>query len=904
MSEFIDLLLPWWWGETDKIMDGFISVILLTFIILSIILMRKTFRRASRIDSLSKEVDKYKRPAQPSFKHNLKASFERNNLAEAWQEFEDSLIEHPREDPEVVYKTDDSSLFFGEDRLLDQQLNLRFWNSVPALLVGLGILGTFVGLVWGLRPFAGIDFTEIEKIGDAIKTLLSGVSTAFVTSVWGMSVSLVFNLFEKWRMGRISQAITNLQRALDKLFTLTTQEAISFRQEDELAQQTAALRSFSTDLANEIKSAMTQGRQEIIQELHNAPEAFSSAMAEQLTPSLDSLNTAVEELRRQREESSIDAIQRLVEEFHESLSGSTTAQLEELAETVRSASAGLAALPEQLTDMITSVQDQIDQSRQLLSATSEEQTGQLQGLMDGMFNAFQRAVDLQQSNLSEATNQSIQALQSTITQLQESITSTASQNAKESEAMTTRMRELLESSANQTGEQLNRRMADIEAVSSQSIQALQSTISQLQESITSTASQNAKESEAMTTRMRELLESSANQTGEQLNRRMTDIEAVSSQSIQVLQSTIAQLQESITSTASQNTTESEAMIIRMRELLESSANQIGEQLNRRMADIDAVSSQSIQALQSTIAQLQESITSTASQNTTESEAMIIRMRELLESAANQTGEQLNRRMVDMEAVSNQSIQMLEAAITELQQALTSTLDTQQQAIGNITSQTSTAFTESSDRMRQLVDQSVERLERVIQAGEQSVSALLNQQGAQIRAINAQIANSQETLARGRNMLEQMNTTVTSVSQMIETTQTLSSQLMLGADRLETAGRQLTLASSAFNQENENYLSANRETTRQLQGTLVQSRELLNDFAQRFQTIDARLNSIFAEIQRGLDAYSSVSHETITSYLGDFSSLVTNAVNSLAVSIEALRGLVEELSDSIERFSRR
>ena len=329
MSEFIDLLLPWWWGETDKIMDGFISVILLTFIILSIILMRKTFRRASRIDSLSKEVGKYKRPAQPSFKHNLKVSFERNNLAEAWQEFEDSLIEHPREAPEVVYKTDDSSLFFGEDRLLDQQLNLRFWNSVPALLVGLGILGTFVGLVWGLRPFAGIDFTEIEKIGDAIKTLLSGVSTAFVTSVWGMSVSLVFNLFEKRRMGRISQAITNLQRALDKLFTLTTQEAISFRQEDELAQQTAALKSFSTDLANEIKSAMTKGRQEIIQELHNAPEAFSSAMAEQLSPTLDSLNKAVEELQRQKEESSTDAIQRLVEEFRESLSGSATAHLEE-----------------------------------------------------------------------------------------------------------------------------------------------------------------------------------------------------------------------------------------------------------------------------------------------------------------------------------------------------------------------------------------------------------------------------------------------------------------------------------------------------------------------------------------------------------------------------------------------
>ena len=715
MSEFIDLLLPWWWGETDKIMDGFISVILSTFIILSIILMRKTFRRASRIDSLSKEVDKYKRPAQPSFKHNLKISFERNNLAEAWQEFEDSLIEHPREDSEVVYKTDDSSLFFGEDRLLDQQLNLRFWNSVPALLVGLGILGTFVGLVWGLRPFAGIDFTEIEEIGDAIKTLLSGVSTAFVTSVWGMSVSLVFNLFEKRRMGRISQAITNLQRALDKLFTLTTQEAILFRQEDELAQQTAALKSFSTDLANEIKSAMTPGREEIIQELHNAPEAFSSAMAEQLTPSLDSLNKAVEELQRQKEESSTDAIQRLVEEFHESLSGSTTAQLEGLAETVRSASESLSTLPEQLTSMMAGVQEQINGSRQLLSATSEEQTGQLQNLMDRMLNAFQRAVDLQQSSLSEATNQSIQALQSTITQLQESITSTASQNATESEAMTTRMRELLESSANQTGEQLNRRMADIEAVS------------------------------------------------------------------------------------------------------------------------------------------------------------------------------------------NQSIQTLEAAITELQQALTSTLDTQQQAIGNITSQTSAAFTESTDRMRQLVDQSAGRLESILKAGEQSVSALLNQQGDQIRAINAQIANSQETLARGRDMLEQMNTTVTSVSQMIETTQTLSSQLMLGANRLETAGQQLTQAgqqltqaSQAFNQENKNYLAANRETIRQLNG-------MLNDTLEQFPEIRDELKDIFAEIQKGLSEYAETTRESINDYLTRLATQLASAVQSLDASIQEQRDNIEELNDRIDRL---
>ena len=843
MKEFLNLIIPVL-GGINWITDGFIFAIVLYAIPSGIWFLLKSYRRSRLIDGLGEMVREFNRPARPEILPNLKENFDRNGVfAEVWQEFEDSLITRQRDQNlAVVYKTDEASLFFSEERLLEQHLNLRYWNSVPALLVGMGILGTFVGLVWGLIPFSDINFTQTEEIRNAIQALLSGVSTAFITSVWGMFTSLLFNGLEKWRIGRASRAIVNLQRALDRLFTLTTQEEISFRQEDELTQQTAALRSFSTDLANDIKSAMdnimsgrlenlhqslaqlqdqsAEGRQEIIQELQKAPDAFSNAMAKQLAPSLNNLNTAVKELREQKEESSTDAIRQLVEEFQKSISGSIKIQMEELSETVGKMSEGLITLPEQMMRLIEGVQEQIDQTRKLLDATSEEQTGQMENMMDGMLNALQRAIDTQQTGLSETTLR--------------------------------------------VNEEMRQIAADI----------------------------------------RNLLESAANRTDEHLTRRIADMETISSQSIQMLQSTISELQQSITSTASRTATESEAMTNRMRGLLESAANRTDEQLNQRMADMQTVSSQSIQALQSTIAQLQESITSTASQNATESEAMIIRMRELLESAANQTGDELNRRMVDMEAVSNQSIQTLEAAITELQQALTSTLDTQQQAIGNITSQTSAAFTESTDRMRQLVDQSVERLERVIQAGEQSVSTLLNQQGDQIRAINAQIANSQETLARGRDMLEQMNTTVTSVSQMIETTQTLSSQLMLGADRLETAGRQLTLASSAFNQENENYLSANRETTQQLQGTLVQSRELLNDFAQRFQTIDAGLNSIFAEIQRGLDAYASISHETITSYLGDFSSLVTNSVNSLAVSIEALRDLVEELSDSIERLRRR
>ena len=453
MNQLFTLLLPWPWRAFNPITDTFVYGIFLFFFVCLVIFLWKTILRAGLIKILADQVNQHRHPAKPEILPHLKTAFDCNSeLSEVWQEFQNSLVtRQPKENQEkIVYKTDEASFFFSEERLLGQYMNLRFWNSVPALLVGLGILGTFVGLVGGLIPFSGINFEETGEIRSAIEGLLSGVSTAFVTSVWGMLLSLLFNWMEKSCIGWVSRRIAELQRGLDQLFTLTTQEEIAFRQEDELAQQTQALKAFSTDLANEIKSAMAQGRQEIIAEFRNAPETFSNAIGEQLTPSLnnlnsavtnsahnietamvkenqqilqqmanqlvprldklniaaneinrtivegnqeilrelhkapdafgnaiaekftpsfDNLNAAVLELRRQKEESSTNAIQELVEEFQKSLSGSASAQMEALAETVSKASESLVTLPEQLAGMMTGVQEQVDQTRQLLSET-------------------------------------------------------------------------------------------------------------------------------------------------------------------------------------------------------------------------------------------------------------------------------------------------------------------------------------------------------------------------------------------------------------------------------------------------------------------------------------------------------------------------------------------------------
>ena len=171
MNQLFNLLLPWPARDINWITDIFVYGILLFFFICLVFFLVKTIRRARLIGSLTKKVGEYGESAKPDILHELKGAFDRDSeFAEAWQEFADALITRQRGESQekIVYKTDEASLFFSEERLIGQYVNLRFWNGVPSILVGLGILGTFVGLVWGLIPFSGINFDQTSSLSQLV----------------------------------------------------------------------------------------------------------------------------------------------------------------------------------------------------------------------------------------------------------------------------------------------------------------------------------------------------------------------------------------------------------------------------------------------------------------------------------------------------------------------------------------------------------------------------------------------------------------------------------------------------------------------------------------------------------------------------------------------------------------
>lgn len=93
----------------------------------------------------------------------------------------------------------DNSGFDGDiadyitEEILEEEINKQVSELAAGAMTGLGLLGTFVGLMIGIKDLK----INQDQLMESIKTLMDGMKTAFLTSIFGVIYSLVFNTYYK-----------------------------------------------------------------------------------------------------------------------------------------------------------------------------------------------------------------------------------------------------------------------------------------------------------------------------------------------------------------------------------------------------------------------------------------------------------------------------------------------------------------------------------------------------------------------------------------------------------------------------------------------------------------------------------------------------------------------------------
>ncbi|CAK0759012.1 putative Anti-phage defense ZorAB system ZorA [Gammaproteobacteria bacterium] len=213
-------------------------------------------------------------------------------LGPPWREFRATLVLPEPGETVQVLATRDPVAAFQAGRLLTTHLNLRFYHAMPNMLVGIGILGTFMGLLFGIHVASkGLAASDIAVARGALQGLLSAAALKFSTSVAGLLTSLLFSWREKQWTHRFEVLVDQFTTDLEARLVRVTSEAIAL----------SSLRAIA--------------RQEAL--LLNLPERIGNILAANLTPQLAMLAANNEK----REAGMMERLERLSRDFSRALSG-------------------------------------------------------------------------------------------------------------------------------------------------------------------------------------------------------------------------------------------------------------------------------------------------------------------------------------------------------------------------------------------------------------------------------------------------------------------------------------------------------------------------------------------------------------------------------------------------------
>ena len=129
-----------------------------------------------------------------------------------------------------------------DDYINEEALALHSWQSIvsqiPGTLTGLGLLGTFVGLIIGIQ---GIEFTSVNMALLSVQSLLSGIQIAFYTSIAGVILSLMFNILYRMTWNTMVRQLGLFSSEFHKKVVPTVEEQTRYRERRDIRQITELL---------------------------------------------------------------------------------------------------------------------------------------------------------------------------------------------------------------------------------------------------------------------------------------------------------------------------------------------------------------------------------------------------------------------------------------------------------------------------------------------------------------------------------------------------------------------------------------------------------------------------------------------------------------------------------------
>lgn len=339
-----------------------------------------------------------------------------DDLGHCWDEYRDTL--HGQKFPNNMgvlevnrwRATSMANAFFTDLTLIEAPCKTEFYKHLPGILTGLGIIGTFGGLIIGLQGFQVSDDAQVVR--SSLETLIGSVGGAFIVSASAIALAMLVTTVEKALLNGLLTELERLCSLIDTLFDTGAGEEYLQRLVE--ASETSATQSLQMKeaLVTELKQVLTELTQQQITAMTTTSQqlghTITSTLTEGLADPLTKISNAVQQVGSNQGEAVNKLVTDVLATFTDQMQNMFGSQMR--------------GMSDMLVQTANTIQNASNQFQQL--------AGQIQKAGTGAADAMAQRMDEALQKMQERQTESNEQMRVFVEQLKQSVANGQNESAE------------------------------------------------------------------------------------------------------------------------------------------------------------------------------------------------------------------------------------------------------------------------------------------------------------------------------------------------------------------------------------------------------------------------------------------------------------------------------------------
>lgn len=369
----------------------------------------------------------------------LGSLFKGTQVEHAWNEYNDTLHEqfdyaNGERRLSDIRATVSADAFINLESTVDPRIGAEYFRHLPGLFTGLGIIGTFSGLIAGLIGFK--PDVEVDALKVGLGELFRHVQGAFYFSAVAIGLAMLVTLVEKWLYSSCAKWVGEITVGLDSLFRSGVgEEYLSnlLRSSQDNATQTRQLKE---SMVEDLKVLLTNLTERQIQASQQMSVEIGQHIVGSLKEPLSSLAETVRQASGQQATAASHVLENLMTAFLAQIKESVGGQMGDLSALMKQSAESMSAVEASMRSLIEDVRRTSNESTSgmqetvqgLITAMAEHQRDQsvaIQGSTDGLLQRIEQTIQhlaTHQDEMSQRAEAKVSSVVSAMSERVEALT--------------------------------------------------------------------------------------------------------------------------------------------------------------------------------------------------------------------------------------------------------------------------------------------------------------------------------------------------------------------------------------------------------------------------------------------------------------------------------------------------